>query len=395
MLYLFLVLLFYVGPCEATIPKILFTLQSNGISLPTWFDQFTLCLAPLVAHVAGGVVSPTLLPNNTPPPGLSARIPYFNPISIIWRYYIIADRRLRARSWDRADLAACNAVFWEGERERWDGSEEIMVKSRAWITKIPDTAHVAPLSASSITSLVLTAQGINATFLIIGSLTSSQGHYIPLKLATVFTPLGCLGLIRLPAAFWLSSDYGFMNYDIRQSAPLLPASSLEKVVSDNLVQLRASQVDMAVQDRLFPPHCWKGVLYRVFWLLTVWVILGASAMDCTHIWWKYPPHLPYLSTSGLLFLSIYLVLTVASIAIHTFYVVTGKATSTIIPCIHATWYKIFTLVFFVAIFVCVIIAALETRIQSNGVFTSYPEFYCPDSGGICTPVGRGQGNNNV
>ena len=100
MLHLVLVLLFYVGPCEATIPKILFTLQSNGISLPTWFDQFTICLAPLIAHVVGGVVSPTLLPNNTPPPSLSARLPHFNPISITWRYYIIADRRLRARSWD-------------------------------------------------------------------------------------------------------------------------------------------------------------------------------------------------------------------------------------------------------------------------------------------------------
>jgi len=163
MISFLLALLVLGGGCEATIPKVLFTFQSQGIPFPTWFNHFTLCLAPLVAHVAGGVVSPTLLPTSTPPPSWTTRLPHFNPISIIWRYYIIGDRRLRARTWDRADMAACNAVFWDGERKRWDGSEEMMVKSRPWITKIPEEPHVTALSASSITSLVLTAQGANAT----------------------------------------------------------------------------------------------------------------------------------------------------------------------------------------------------------------------------------------
>jgi hypothetical protein len=395
MFYLLLVLLFLVVQCEATIPKIIFTLQSQGIPLPIWFDQFTLCLAPLVAHVAGGVVSPTLLPNSTPPPSWIARLPHFNPVSIIWRYYVIGDRCLRARSWDRGDMAACNAVFWDGERERWDGSEEIMVKSRAWITKIPDTAHVTALSGSSVATLVITAQGIDATFLIISSLIGSSAYRITVKLAEVFTPLGCLGLMRLPAAFWLSSDYGFMNYDHRQSVPLLVKDDLEKVVSDNIIQLRVNHVDMTVQDRLLPPHCWKGILYRIFWLATVWGILGISAADCTHLWWNFPPSLPYLATTELLFNSMYLVLTVASIGIHTFYVVTGKATSTIIPCIHATWYKIFTMAFMVSALVCVVVAALETRVRLNGIFTSLPEFLCGKSGAICTPVRLGQGNYHV
>jgi hypothetical protein len=91
----------------------------------------------------------------------------------------------------------------------------------------------------------------------------------------------------------------------------------------------------------------------------------------------------------------YLVLTIASIGIHTFYVATGKATSTIIPCIHATWYKIFTLAFMVAALVCVVVAALETRVRLNGIFTSLPEFLCGKTGGICIPVGVGQGNYNA
>jgi hypothetical protein len=395
MLDILLVILFFVVQCEATIPKILFTLQSQGIPLPIWCEQFTLCLAPLAGHVAGGVVSPTLIPNSTPPPSWSARLPHFNPISIIWRYYIIGDRRLRARRWDRADMAASNAVFWDGERERWDGSEEIMVKSRAWITKIPDTAHVTPLSASSATSLILTAQGIYATFLIISSLIPGSANRISVTLAGAFSPLGCLGLMRLPAAFWLSSDYGFMNYSTRQGTPLLAETDLEKVVSDNIAQINASQIDMTVQDRLLSPHCWKGIFYRVFWLVTVWGILGISATDCTHLWWNYAPSLPYLPTTTLIFNSMYLVLTIAVIGIHNFYVVTGKATSTIIPCVHATWYKIFTGVFWLAGCVCVVVAALEMRVKGNGRVTSLPEFLCGQGRAICIPVALGQGNYNV
>lgn len=395
MIYLLLVLVFFVVQCEATIPKVLFTLQSQGIPLPKWFEQFTLCLAPFVAHVAGGVVSPTLLPNTTPPPSWSARLTHFNPISIIWRYYAIGDRRVRAKSWDRADMAACNAVFWDGERKRWDGSEEIMVKSRAWITKIPDTAHVAVLSGSSAASLFITAQGIDATFLIISSSIPGSVYRIPTILAGVFTPLGCLGLMRLSALLWLSNDYGFMNYSSPQSAPLLVEPDLEKVVSENILQLRASHVDMTVQDRLLPPHCLKGISYRIFWLLTVWGILGVSAADCTHLWWNYPSSLPYQTTTGLLFDSMYLVVTVATIGIHTFYVVTGKATSTIIPCIHSLWYKIFTLAWMVASLLCVVIAALENRLRVDGLYTTLPEFLCEKGKGICVPVGLGQGNYNV
>src|SRR4051794_38615786 len=104
-------------------PIIIFTYQSAGISLTQWIELFTLCLAPLIAHVAGGAPSPTILRPRTEAPHWTARLPHFNPISIIWRYYAIADRRARARKWCEQDMAACSAVFWDGERRRWDGSE--------------------------------------------------------------------------------------------------------------------------------------------------------------------------------------------------------------------------------------------------------------------------------
>jgi hypothetical protein len=96
-------------------------------------------------------------------------------------------------------MAACNAVFWDAECKRWDRSKEIMVKSRAWITKMPDKAHVRILSASSMLTLVLTWQGIDVMFIIVDGLVGGTG-VTPLGLGGVFVPLQTLALMRLPAA---------------------------------------------------------------------------------------------------------------------------------------------------------------------------------------------------
>ena len=390
-------LLSFIVRCEATIPIILFTVQSQGISFPQWFNLFTLCLAPLIAHVLGGIVTLTLLGSGCPPPSWTARLPHFNPISIIWRYYGIADRRLRARTWDQADMAACNAVFWDGERKRYDGSEEIMVKSRAWITQLPAKRHVELFSTSTATTFVLTWQGVVATFSIIAGLLPGSPFRIHGTIATVFAPLACLGLMRLPAAVWLSNEHGYLNSRGNSFAPDMFETSLEKTVSENVLEAHSSNhlSDESVGDRLRPTHCWQGILYRVFWLLTVWGILGAAATNCSRIWWDYAPGLPYQSVSGLIFGAMYLVLTVAAILIHTTYVVLGKATSTIIPCIHATWYKVFTLLFIFTTFVCVVLSALETRVRSHGSVTSLPEFQCEKPGALCYPVSIGHGNTNI
>ena len=390
-------LLSFIVRCEATIPKILFTVQSQGVTFTQWIEFFTLCLAPLIAHVLGGVVSPTLLGSGCPPPSWTARLPHLNPISVIWRYYAIAGRRLRARTWDRADMAACNAVFWDGERKRYDGSEEIMVKSRAWITQLPEKRHVEPFSSSTVTSFVLAWQGVYATFTIIDGLLPDSPYRIQTTLVTVFGPLACLGLMRLPAAIWLSNDHGYLSSWSNTVTPGMKMDPLEKTASDNVLEAHSSNQssDESIGNRLRPAHCWQGVVYRVFWLLSVWCILGAAATNCSRIWWAYAPGLPYRSVLSLIFDAMYLVLTVATILMHTTYVVLGKTTSTIIPCVHATWYKVFTLLWILTAFVCVVLSALQTRVRSNGTVTSFPEFQCGKPGALCYPVSVGHGNTNI
>jgi hypothetical protein len=396
-LFLFLLILFASTVySEVIFPTILYTHQSQSISTPQWLEFFTLCLAPLVAHIAGGVASPTLLGDPSPSPNWSARITHFNPISIIWRYYAIADRRLRARAWDEADMAACNAVFWDGETRRWDGSEEIMVRSRAWITKMPEKKHVPLLSASTVVTGVLTLQGVQSLFLIISALILSMPSF-GYGLSTIFLPLGCLGIIRLPAAFWLSNDYGYLSA-VEGTGRRVAETHHDHLVSDKpglpMVTDRLLD-DTCVGDRLVDIQSWKGRVYRVWWALSVLVLLGVSAASTTKIWWGYHPSLPYTSVSRVTFQGMYLVLTVCTVLIHLFYVLTGNTRTTLIPCIHATWYKVFTVLLMLTAVVCLVLSALETRTLRNGIVTSLPEFYCAPGAPLCVPTASGQGNTNI
>ena len=104
--------------------KIVFTHQSQLNDTNQWFTMFTLCLAPLVSHLALGlprtvVMSPESADDGSTPlseslfPPWTERITLFNPITLVWRYYSIAYFRLRTPSWDAADLAAANAAFWD------------------------------------------------------------------------------------------------------------------------------------------------------------------------------------------------------------------------------------------------------------------------------------------
>jgi hypothetical protein len=97
---LLILLLLLASPVCARIVKlkVLLTYQSQGIAFTQWIELFTVCLAPLIAHVAAGAPTPTVLKKlRSTSPHWTSRLTHFNPISIIWRYNAIADRRVRAR----------------------------------------------------------------------------------------------------------------------------------------------------------------------------------------------------------------------------------------------------------------------------------------------------------
>lgn len=411
------ILLVLLGLCsnvhaKPIFPHIIFTYQSQAINVTTWFDYITVCLAPLIAHVAGGV-SPTTpfsssssssgdprAPSSSSMPSWTAHLPHFNPISILWRYYAIADRRVRAKDWDSADMAACNAVFWDVATGRFDGSEEIMVKSRAWLTKVPDHSHVQLLSASGLTSVVLTLQATQAMFLIVAALVPNVPYGFGDGLPYVFFPLACLGLPRLVAAFWLSGDYGYLNAENLELVRGVTRSSVgtaEKAATGHVVEYLVGEerpVEASVSDRLYGRHCSRGIVYRIFWIVSSGALLGTSATATSELWWGYPENFPYTSMSHLMLMGMYFVTSSTALLIYCTYVLMGRTHTTLIPCIHSTWYKIFTIILMAMALVTVISYFLETRQLLDGTTTTYPEFYCANLP-ICIPVAPGHGDTNI
>jgi hypothetical protein len=384
-------------------PIVLFTYQSQHILFQDWCVYITLCFAPLIAHVVGGVSSRVVVPAYAKEPSWTACLPHYNPISIVWRWYAIADRRLRARDWDAADMAACNAIFWDAEKARWDGSEDIMLRSRAWITKVCGRAYVPLLSTSSLTTGVLALQGVQASFVIFALRRPDFGE----GLQCVFLPLAFLGLLRLPAALWLSGDYGYLDA-VRTESGETSTANMDDAGNPGTTKLATaiatpssttlpnlSGHTTADKWRLHSTRTSIAILYRIWWFLSITGIFAAGAVSACRQIWGHPPSFHYISLSHLLMSTTYLILSTSALLITSTYVLRGRTKSTLIPCINATWYKAFTVVLAPIGLAVIIVAALETRQLANGETSTLPEFQCKQTKAWCTPVARGYGNFNI
>jgi hypothetical protein len=423
-IYTLLSLLLLSRTAYSATPVVLFTPQSQHILFQNWFDYITLCFAPLIAHVVGGVSSPIVVPSDSKSPSWSACLPHYNPISVVWRWYAIADRRFRAYNWDAADMAACNAVFWDSEKARWDGSEEIMLRSRAWLIKVPGQTYVPLLSASSLTTIILILQGVQASFIIFSGFNPDTTYRPPQGLPTLFIPIAILGLMRLPAALWLSDDYGYLDVaqtagDSGRNAAETPAAAMEEV-GDRLLELELrtskranattttiivsplsttlshlSELTCTDKRRLHFRNSPLGLVYRIWWFLSITGLLSAAAVSTSRVIWSHSRSFRYISLTHLLSNIMYFVISTACVLITSTYIFLGRTTSTLIPCIHATWYKMLTVVLATMALTTVIVAALETRQLYNGDLSTLPEFQCNKTAGFCIPVARGHGNFNL
>ena len=104
--------------------------------------------------------------------------------------------------------------------------------------------------------------------------------------------------------------------------------------------------------------------------------------------------MPYSSMSHLMFDGMYFVTTSAAMLIYCTYILMGRTHTTLIPCIHSTWYKIFTIILMAMALVAVLFNFLETRQLLGGTTTTLPEFYCANLP-ICIPVALGHGDTNL
>jgi len=342
--------------------------------------MLTVCLAPLVTHICFGFAEPVILADRRP--RVSDRLVQFNPITIVWRWYAIVNRRIRAKSWDRADMAATNAIFWDGHR--WDGSEEMMLKSRAWVTKLPEHTRVNWISSSTLATAAMTLQGVDALLHLIHS-TKVDWNAATDGLPNIFYPVAILSLSRLPASIWLSNEYGYekacWNEQHLHDQPSegngpqqsLLSSTIPKLALDEAVQEHRQSLEysgVTTVSRLKPNTAFCARLWALCGILCSFGCCGGVAYVCI-VDVSRRPFVIVASCSSLMTVCYYFVLNVSACLIFISYILKGQAGSTAIPCMNSGWYKalnIFMILLAIAMFVT---SALETTIPPNGQATTY------------------------
>ena len=348
--------------------------QSGNISMVDWISLLTLCFAPLLAHIVAGAPQPTYLSRNRP--SWHDRLCHYNPVSILWRYAAIADRRIRARAWCPANMAAANAIFWTAAG--WDGSEEMAARSVLYCIALPEKARLSPLSWSAIETAIVTIQGVQAVVIIAGSVYArwdvlNSGFSID----TAFLPVSILGLLRLYAAFWLTDDFLYVMRDdvLLQSLsdPYLDTSPSLSSVGFVGMQDATRLLDrgFAVEDHHFrPSRCWPSRVFQGFFVSNIVSLLAAAIFTVVPV---AGYHRIFSSTvcvvayGGVAFLSI-------PVAIYSYYLIRCAGfKSTIIPCISAAWYKGYTVITFTWLLAIAVVSAVETRRTPCGQFTTHSE----------------------
>ncbi|KAH7136374.1 hypothetical protein EDB81DRAFT_844414 [Dactylonectria macrodidyma] len=297
--------------------------QSQDITFTDWVTLLTLCLAPLLAHVV--------------------RICHYNPTSILWRYAAITDRRIRARSWNTADLAATNALFWISNG--WDGSEAMVEHSRAHRVYLPEHSRISIFSREALKTLIVTFQGIQALVLLSGAFIAGRNARFPVWMAVdiIFFPLALIGLLRLCCVLWLNEDF---SYSVSNETPPDP-------------QLVGSDPG---RSRFRETSYWPSRLFRLLFILTIFGMLTFDMLLLV-TGGQYTATIFFVVLFYLLFLLV-------TAFILVFYFFRGQTTTTVIPCITTILYQVYTAIVVGLGVAVIVVACIETRRTPCGKYTS-------------------------
>jgi hypothetical protein len=360
-------------------------LQSLRILSQAFHSQVKLTRG-LVELLACRLISSVVLSSN--PPRWTDRIGLYNPTSILWRYFVIFDRRVRCLNWTPCDMAASNAHFWLGQF--WDGSEDIITRSRRFCVRPPARSYVDLLSSSAAKTLIVTLQGIQALYEVLGSLSMDSQYYISINLGSVFLPLAILGLLRLPAALWITDDLVYTDKDTMElwTANLIQDINISK--HDEISELTKAATSLVVepQDDVSPVRFRAvngihGVTVRIIYLATIMALTGFTAYSTLPSGHRKN----YQTATGFTLPLFFDTILLPTIFIFLFYFLRGNSTTTIIPCLTSTWYKLYTALLFLGMLLSILLAAIETRKSSCGSWTTAPnqipglpsfeQSYCP------------------
>ncbi|EPE30281.1 hypothetical protein GLAREA_13004 [Glarea lozoyensis ATCC 20868] len=349
--------------------------DDESISAADWLSQITLCLAPLIIHVFVGI--PTAVYLYRKEPRWHDQLGFYNPTTILWRYMAILDRRVRAKKWKSIDMGATNVRFWT--QRGWDGSEEMMELSREFCTRIPQRSHVKLVSKTTVETVIIFMQGVQAA---IDMVNGSSGGWTT-SIATVFYPLTLFGLLRIPAAFWLSDEGTYTSVHSEETDPVFREHDeqlliVERVMSDGnksaIEMLSARKTGLTLHPihtqryQSHPRNHWRGRVVRGLYLVWLLFLAGLSLM----FFFPRPTRRGTItySLTSIIEIVVYAFLTLSSAAIFAFYNWRHNTSTTIIPCIQSLWYKIYTIVLFSLMLVLLVFAAIETHKEPCGLYST-------------------------
>ncbi|KAH8661507.1 hypothetical protein BGZ60DRAFT_87713 [Tricladium varicosporioides] len=349
---------------------IIFAHQSGDIGLAEWLSLFTLSLTPLVAHLIAGAPPPTYLDRSKPK--WHEIIGHYNPTSILWRYFAITDRRTRAKCWNSSHLAATNAAFWT--TSGWNGSEEMIERSQPYRLREPEGTRIGLSSISAITTLIVTLQGVQALHDLIAGM--SGGYSVTISISTVFFPLAIFGLLRLPAALWITNDFIYNDHRTVEQPLLMRSRANSDLVANSskyepsINELLGTSTNEAY-SQFHPIRSWRGILPRAFFaiaIIGVWLLTLFSFSPWTFL----TNHDGVFTGTAFAMSLMYLAMMSVTMVIMGMYLLRRRTTSTIIPCIGSNWYKMYTMFIFASMLVVFVIAALESRRTPCGKYTTFP-----------------------
>jgi hypothetical protein len=350
-----------------------FSYQSYTFDFAEWITLLTLCLAPLLAHVITGVLSIAHLSHSRP--RWHDILPLYHPTTIIWRYMILVDRRIRAAAWDVGDLAAANTVFWT--LDGWAGDEHIVASSRRYLTRPPEIGRLRSLvSSETLGTVITTLQGLQAAYSMVAQVsTSGPSHSKGTTMADVFTWLSILGLLRVPAAAWVTNDFAY-TYKMPKDFATLDIPVEEVMTQETRTgwqRIPSGGGRHENKASRFTQSAWQSKLLRSAFF-ACGIGITAYNLFITFIQPVIRYEKIYATTTNILSLPLYALLvspTTILFGAHAFRK-PEDGLSTIIPCAKTWWYKIYVIFWYLLAVSVVVIAAVETTIDRCGHYSSAP-----------------------
>lgn len=349
-----------------------FTSHHPALGLGKLLSLCTLALAPLIAHVIAGAPEPIYL--CAEPPRWIDYAVFWNPTSIIWRYFTIFDRRIRAKNWNREILASSNALFWT--TNGWNGSEDMIREGRKYCIRLPPRSHADLLSKSFMNTVIVTLQGVQALY----ELLLVEKFNNNINLATVFLPLALLGLIRLPSALWITDGFAYNYYDVKLSnergsqVTTTTKTGYHELITvplsgDDTPQWPPPTSDDISYAEFRPRKSIHGYVARIIFLTP---LLGMAGLTVFWTYWVSKDG-GYITGTGLFSLMLWFTFSLGSAFVFILNIARAQDRTTVVPGVSTLWYRLYSAILFLLMLALLITATIETKETWCGKVTIFNE----------------------